>query len=656
MLPLIACTLSTYAAPLVLASPSDSLKLTLSSPGGRLTYTLARGGKTLVEPSRLGLVFSGDAPLDGVKSYRVVSQEKQSPTVYPAYAQAGVKVPEVRTVVEFDTANGKAQIEFRLADYGLAWRQSVPRGEGRHVALDRAEWNLPAGGKLWTEDAGSSLGACEGIWGVTPIDEKTGLHAVRSGPVTADLGEGRGYLFISEAANFDLGFGGVKYVIDGRRVGVSFVPDPTGFTPDDKAQWSPWRVTVASPDLDKLAMGGFIETLAPAPDPSLFPRGAQEDWIKPGRAAWSWWDASDVSYEAQQRYTDMAAEFGFENNLIDEGWESWKGPGKDKWDSLRMIVEYGKAKGVGQWVWKHWSQIGNPENDWQQMREFMDKVKAAGVAGMKIDFMDSDSQQRRRFYDAAMRQTALRHLMINFHGANIPGGENMTYPNQLTREGIFGMEQNRWTQIPPRHYAALPFTRLAAGPADFTPGYFGHDLKRLGGSTWTLQLATGVMYTSPALHWISNPDDMRAAFPAGSPEREVIKSIPPTWDETRVLPGSEIGGFVLMARRKGSAWYLAGLNGGYVNAIQLRDLSFLGSGTYDAIAISDGPNAVSFASQGGIIRFDAGKPDAWTVTKEVTDKTTPARLSMPTGGGIVIRFTPHETRSPLEGLGRFTGW
>ncbi|MBN9500471.1 MAG: glycoside hydrolase family 97 catalytic domain-containing protein [Armatimonadetes bacterium] len=621
MLALCATATKAAPAPITFTGPSGELSVVLEVKSGELKYQLKRGGSTLIEPSHLGFVYVDRDSLSGLKSVRTVAETSGTRKIYPGYAYSGLDVPYKEAVVEAIRNTGEAvQITFRIGDSGLAWRQAMPaQGQNRRISFDRAEWCLPSGVTLWTQDGGAGWGPCEGIFSAAPAEK---LHGTRSGPVTVEYGDKRGYLLISESGNMDLGFAGVKYVIDGPRIRSTFAFDLTGFEPNGDAKWSPWRTVIAAKDLTELTTNGWIDSLAAEPDKKLFPAGGKDSWIKPGRAAWSWWDSGDVSYDAQKRYTDMAAEFGFENNLIDEGWEHWSTPSSDKWQNIKSLVEYGKAKGVSQWVWKRWSEINDSRDDWKQMGDFMDKVKEAGVVGMKIDFMDSNSQSRLRFYDAAMRKTAERHLMVNFHGANIPSGESITYPNQLSREGIFGLEQTGWTAIPFTHYAALPFTRCATGPADFTPGYFGHREDKLDGSTWSLQLATGIIYTSPALHWVSRPQDMQEAFPEGSLQRQVIKAIPSVWDETQYLPMSKIGGLVVVARRRGDTWFVAGLNGGPEAQATVKT-TFLGKGKYEGVVITD-----------------AAKHDAWDVHATFAQKDSTHLFRVQPGGGFVMMLKP----------------
>ncbi len=219
------------------------------------------------------------------------------------------------------------------------------------------------------------------------------------------------------------------------------------------------------------------------------------------------------------------------------------------------------------------------------MRDFFDRIKQTGSVGVKIDFMNSESVAMLDFYEAALRIGAEKELMVNFHGANKPAGEDRTWPNEMTREGVHGLEFNKWYTIEQHHYAALPFTRGAVAQTDFTPGSLVTD-ERLRGTTWPMQLAMGVLLTSPLIHWTSNPGHIDYALPAWSPQREVFKNIPSTWNETIVLNISQIGDLAVMARRKDHLWFLAAVNGTYNSrVVENVDLSFLSSSAYVTEAI-----------------------------------------------------------------------
>jgi alpha-glucosidase len=243
--------------------------------------------------------------------------------------------------------------------------------------------------------------------------------------------------------------------------------------------------------------------------------------------------------------------------------------------------------GVKIWVWKAYPDRKGIDGikDSVKRREFFGKCKAAGVAGLKIDFFDSESQEIINFYQNALRDAAKYQLMINFHGANKPTGESRTYPNEMTREAVRGLE-NR----PPwaLHNTILPFTRYLAGHADFTPVHFG---KRMGETSWAHQIASAIVFTSPLLVYGADPKSM-----IENPFVEMIKSIPSTWDETIVLPQSSIGELALFARRKGNTWFIAALNGQTARQVSIN-LSFLGKGTYIATLLRDNKAEQNTATQ-----------------------------------------------------------
>lgn len=314
----------------------------------------------------------------------------------------------------------------------------------------------------------------------------------------------------------------------------------------------------------------------------------------------------------------MASQLGFEYNLVDEGWGYWKEDGKDQWDLLRELVDFSRTLGVGIWVWKAYPDRKGIEGikDPIKRQEFFGKCKAAGVVGLKIDFFDSESQEIIEFYQNALRDAAKYQLMINFHGSNKPTGESRTYPNEMTREAVRGME-NR----PPwaLQNTILPFTRYLAGHADFTPIHFG---KRIGETSWVHQIASAVVFTSPLLVYGADPKSL-----LDNPCLDLIKSIPTTWDETIVLPPSTIGELVIMARRKGDRWFIAALNGQTARQVTIN-LSFLGKGKYIASIVRD------------------VKGEQLTAKKEKVEVSNKQSLSIDlnTAGGFIAQFI---TASPF---------
>jgi alpha-glucosidase len=233
-----------------------------------------------------------------------------------------------------------------------------------------------------------------------------------------------------------------------------------------------------------------------------------------------------------------------------------------------------------------------------------------------LDFMDSESKAVIDFYTAVLEEAAEYELMVDFHGANKPTGESRPYPNEMTREGIRGLEYNKWSALPAAHYATLPFTRLLAGHGDFTPCTFNPEM--LKGTTFALQLATAICYTSPLMFYADEPERYLR-----TPAVDVIKAIPSVWDETIVLPGSELGRLAAIARRRGPVWFVGLINGGAARRYEL-DLDFLGEGRFQSVQLGDNPT----------------RADDLIRSTSVVSASTSLAVAMNAGGGSVVMLRP----------------
>lgn len=618
--------------PVTLSSPKSTLTGTFSLENGRLRVGLTRRGAVLTESSPLGVSVNGKDRGADVTSLSLSPSQLRTRHLELRLEKREADVEWREATLTASDANGpKLLVDVRIFDDGLAYRYRLPKDEpdGKcHIEREASSARLPLGSMVWTQDYLNSPVACEGIWSVAPVG---GVNGVRSGPVTVELPANRGFLFISEAGNFGLDYSGSKYLLQGDRVQHNFAHDPQGFTIDGPNFTSPWRVVATPTDLTGLVNQTLVPALVPDPDPKYFPKGVRTEWCRPGRATWSFFtrgyhEGNTVKVEQENQFTDIAGALKFEYNLVDAGWYGWKEGTKDQWGVMGELVQRGRKEGVEQWAWIYYPlQLNNPENDWEQMRVFLDHLVAIGVKGIEIDFMDSESQERRRFYDVALRMTAERKLMIQFHGANIPTGESYTWPNEMTREAIHGMENNLWFGISGQHYAALPFTRFVAGHGCFTPGYLGHRQEWLDGSSWSLQLATMVAYNSSLQQTPLSPDILTSALPAGSPQRELMQAMPVEWDETRVLAGGKIGVYAPFARRKGKDWWVAVINGNDARTATLN-FDFLGAGEYEAVLVSDVDSA----------------NDAWKVERKIVKKGDRIPLRLRGSGGFVAWLRPRK--------------
>jgi alpha-glucosidase len=540
----------------VISSPSGVIKaFVFADSNKRLTYTVQYNGKTIVAPSALGITVGqqdlGKGVETGVPDFSTTDEQ------YPWKGVHALAVNHYREAVipiKNESANFGYQLAIRVFDNGLAFRYIVPRKGISTVEGEASSWNIPKGSTVWYQE---NIFYYEGLYYASSLSK---LGTRRMGPpLTYQTADGL-YVSITEAALYN--YSGMSLQSDSNGIiHAAFVNDPQGWKIRDTIV-TPWRVMIAGSVLNELVNADIIPDLNPAPDSSL----QNAKWIRPGRAAWSYFMHDNVTtLDLEKTYVDKAALLGFEYSVVDAGWEtSWPA----SLDSLRALVDYANPKQVGIWVWKSYPSL----KDDSVRRHFFDTLHAIGVAGVKIDFIDTEGIAQVRFYENALKDAAADQLMIDFHGANKPTGYNRTHPNELTREGIHGQEWRTYNPQGPVNNAIIPFTRFLAGPGDYTPGVF--NSKKAYGTSRAQQLALPVIYNSPLACW---PDDPETYLT--SPALSVIKSIPTVWDETRVLAPSRIGELAAFARRKGSDWFIGIINAGKEKRFRVP-LGFLGKGKF----------------------------------------------------------------------------
>ncbi|MEP6675453.1 MAG: glycoside hydrolase family 97 catalytic domain-containing protein [Ferruginibacter sp.] len=560
-------------APVIFSSPDGNISFTIAVQNSKLMYAVDYNKIPVINMSAMNMVVSGNRFGENIVAIGKINDEKVNET-YAYRAVHNKAVNKYNGGKVFTRNIFPFVIEARVYNDGIAFRYVLNTKGAAHVEKDLTEFNLPAGSIVWSQ---SNVKNYEGRYTKKLID--TIKHGESAGPpVTVELPKNAGYAAITEGGLTD--FAGMSLVANAEK---GFVANLSGEVNKLAQMETPWRIIEIGKDLNSLVNCDIIANVSPAYDKKLFPKGYNTDWIKPGRSVWSWLaNTRSVTLENMKHFSDLAAALGFEYNLVDEGWSNWKDSinHRDQWDMMKELVDYSSAEGVKIWVWKAYpDRKGIPGiKNAAKRKEFFKKCKDLGIAGLKIDFFDSEAQDIIQFYQAALRDAAEYHLMIDFHGANKPTGESRTWPNEMTREAVRGLE-NR----PPWAFTntILPFTRYLAGPADFTPVHFG---ERMGEVSWAHHVASMIVFTSPFLCVGVDPQSI-----LDNPCKEMIQSIPTTWDETIVLPQSKIGELVLFARRKGTTWFIAAMNGINETKIISVDLSFL-IGKYMLSSIKDDNN------------------------------------------------------------------
>jgi alpha-glucosidase len=517
--------------------------------------------------------------------------------------------------------NKKKKIDFnleaRVFNDAVAFRFVVPGEENSVRKPDESSvFKVPRQSIVWYHDLYMHY---EGVHTKKLIDTVP-ANQWAAPPLTVKLPGGAGYVAITEADL--LNYAGMALQTDGSngfrlRLGHSHpasYPYVLRYSKEDVERLSkiaevkgiittPWRVIMVGKDLNTLVNSDVIQNLCPAPDKTLFPDGIKTDWIRPGRAVWKYLDGGgDGTLKVMKEFSRQASKLGFEYNILEGFWSKWPA------DSVRNLVEYSKNLGVGIIVWKHSKDLREP----QKRMEFFQHLHDLGVAGIKIDFFDHEAKEVIDLYESIIRETAALKLSLIFHGANKPTGLARTWPNILIYEGVKGMEASKLMDRA-THETTIPFTRMLAGPADYSVTHFG-DRRR--NTTWVHQVATAAIYSAPVITYAATPTHLLE-----NPCSEMIKSIPSVWDETIVLPPSEIGEVAIYAQRKGTTWFLSVINGLQPKTIKVP-LIFLGMGSFNALVLSDNPE----------------NPASVKITNDVSLPTDILNIDLVPGGGYMTRF------------------
>jgi alpha-glucosidase len=600
------------------ASPDGNVKMTILPNAERLTFTVTLGDTPVLDPSTIvtnvdGYDLSSGVVLGKVERYEI-NQE------YPwrgKHAKAVDHCNAARIELQHDLSFIEYVLEIRVFNDGAAFRHVIGGEQGSSRVPDEyTTFVVPAGSTVWSHDLGGHYEAAY---------KKQDISDVEAGqwagpPVTFKLPGNASYGSITEANLVN--YSGMALEADGRRGLVTGLGhrQPLNYpyelrygreeakrlgkpAPVSGTITTPWRVVMAGRDLNTLVNSRIVPNLCPPPEPKHFPNGIETSWVKPGRAVWRYLDGGDRSFEGMKEFSRLAGQLGFEYHVIEGFWSRWSD------EQIKELVEYSRQQGVGLLFWKHSNQLHTPE----ARAEFFTRLHKLGVAGAKIDFLDHEAKEVIDHYEALLEKAAENQMVIDFHGANKPTGRERTWPNELVREAVRGMESNSLRERA-RHETILPFTRFLAGPAEYTAMHFGD---RRADTTWAHQIASFAIFDSPLLTMAAHPQSV-----LDNPAVNVITSIPAVWDETIVLPDSQIGELAIFARRTGPTWFLAVMCGPKGKTIRVP-LSFLGDGQYKASLVHD----------------DKGN-DAAVVLQDMTVRRGDTlTIEMNNGGGFVGRFS-----------------
>lgn len=641
-------------------SPGHFLEVCVYVEGGRAIYEVTRAGKPVLAPSSLGLAFAGEA----APRYTAISNPRRTTSdtswEQPWGEQRLVRDnhSELTVTLAGDTPLSRAvDVTFRIFDDGLGFRYvygAIPAGKEVQVTADQTEFHTVGNSQAWWYQA---LGQERDEYLYTQTDARR--ITLAETPLTLKRDDGL-YLSFHEAALVDF----PSMLLAGDGVGTlraRLMPWSDGVLARKTGPFTtPWRTVLVTANAGALADSRIELNLN---EPSKL---RDVSWVRPGKYVGVWWEmqlglsswATGARHAANtanvKRYMDFASRYGFPSVLV-EGWnKGWDGDWTVEGDKFRFteaapdfdikaITDYGRARGVR--LIGHNETGGAVVNYESQLDDAMRYYSRFGVGAVKTgyvrhsgDIVDENggkewfAGQYMVRHNLHVAQVAAKYrVTIDAHEPVKDTGLRRTWPNMVSREGARGQEFNAFgnPSNPPEHVTILPFTRLLAGPMDFTPGIFdiprgNTPVDRRVQSTLATQLAEYVVIYSPVQMAADLPENYERNLPAF----QFIRDVPTDWEVSRTLQG-EIGDFVVVARQQRGArdWFLGAVTDENARALQ-QPLSFLTPGRrYEAQIYRDGAGADYRTN-----------PLALEIERRTVTSADTLPLTLAPGGGVAIRF------------------
>ncbi|MBG0858161.1 MAG: glycoside hydrolase family 97 protein [Bacteroidales bacterium] len=635
----------------VTVSSSLTKDYTVTSPDGKIVLTINAGtdlkwsvtfeGREIITSVKIGMVLPDNKVLGENERIRKASPGKTDQVLEPVVANKRSRITDNCNLLNIVFRSGLT-VQFRAYNDGVAYRFETSLKDSIIVKNEISEIRFPAGSNAWYPLEESFMSHNERLYVYTSLDTIAEKH-LASLPTLFKVNDVSVLLTESDIEDYpgmwlrgagpDLLKGTYPQYPETeklRRDRDLLVTSTRDHIAETKGTRTfPWRVFVIAGSEGQLIESDLVFKLA-APN-----KLADVQWIKPGQVAWDWWNANNIygvdfragiNNDTYKYYIDFASRNGIEYIILDEGWYK-TGTVLESIPAIDVpeLCRYGQSRNVGVILWVVWKTF------WDRIDDAVALYEKWGVKGVKVDFMQRDDQKVVNFYQEAARKTAEHHLLIDFHGSYKPDGLGRTYPNALTREGVKGMENSKWSKdITPEHDVTLPFIRMVAGPMDYTPGAMVNMERANFNPQYTRPTSQGTRVHQMALYVIfESPLQMLSDSPSNYlKERECtdfLVKIPVVWDDLKVLDG-KVGDFLLLARRSGKEWFIGALTD-WTRREMVADLSFLPSGEYELEIFQDGINADRHAQDYKHSRINARSGEK-------------IKISLAPGGGWVARVTP----------------
>lgn len=615
-----------------LKSPDGSVSVTVAAADS-LSWSVSRGEELLLKPSALAMDIrdaSGRAMTSApkvVKASRRSVEQTLDVTVPTKFSTLTDRFNEL--TLKFRGAWG---VTFRAYDNGVAYRFFTEMGKGKVLVMDEiSDFNFADDcTAYWTfEKSPEFITHCEAFFQPVRLSE-IGTETSSYLPLSMKTSAGT-RLVLTET---DLHDYPCQFLVGGKGTrlesrfpreileremrtdrDVNIIRKADYIARTDASRTYPWRLMTIGDDRSLLENTLPWQLASPQTD-------GDASWIRPGKISWEWWCMlnvygvpfkAGVNTETYKYYVDFAANYGLEYILMDEGWSAGTLDITHPKDGLDIheIIDYAKSKGVGVVLWALWTPL------WDNMEEILDTYRDWGVKGVKVDFMQMNDRNMVNFCERLASECFKRHLVVDFHGSFKPNGLHRKYPNVLSYEGVYGMEHDKCsTDISPKHDLRLPFTRMVAGPMDYTPGATINATREDFSIRWYHPMSQGTRAHQAAIFVVfESPVQMLCDSPSNyyreNDFTSFIASVPTTWDETRAVE-AVAGERLLLARRKGDTWYIGAMND-WTPCSMTCPLDFLGNGRYEATVFADGVNADVWAEDYALTKTHVTSSDTLTV-------------------------------------------
>lgn len=637
------------------SSPDKRTEVSFFLLEGEPHYLITHKEQVVIDTSALGFMLKDQPPLKGNFEIANTNTSEFNETWEQVWGEKQFIQNHYNELIVQLRQQGKASrkmdVVFRVFDDGVGFRYVIPEQPGLdslYIMDELTEFNMTADHTAWWIPAYQD-NRYEYLYSKTKISEMDTVHT----PVTFQAGDDL-YISLHEAALTDYASYTVA-ALDERRLKLDLVPWSDGIKVKAKAPMqSPWRTIQIAEKPGDLITSYIVLNLN---EPSQL---EDHSYIKPSKYMGIWWalhigkhtfwegpDLGATSVNSKE-YIDFAAKHSIPLLLI-EGWNKgwtteWYLDGMhefsftqsvDEFD-LEEVVKYGQSQGVN--LIGYHETGSNLINYLAQIDDGMGLYRDMGIHDIKIGQVGSRLNMKEwhhgqfgvNYYRYVLKKAAEHKLAVNFHEPIKPTGERRTYPNMMTGEGARGMEYNAWSEgNPPEHETILPFTRLLAGPMDYTPGIFDVMIKYRGHTrvhtTVAKQLALYVVIFSPTQMLADLPENYE-----GHPAFRFLLDVPVDWHDTRVL-NAEIGEYITTVRkdRHSDDWYLGSLTNEQPREFEVS-LSFLDERKkYKAQIYADGDDA----------HWETN-PLPVSITEVEVDSDMQLKIKLASGGGQAIRFTP----------------